>query len=518
MDVALMTEGTYPHSFGGVSVWCDQLVRGMAGHRFHVVALTGTGDEQVGWELPANVDSVTSIPLWGAPSAARSPGRRARKRFRQLIRDFLRTVVDSAEQAQFGESLRALHDYAQDEDLTASLHHDDSVDALTDAWRDGWPDAERHAPTVADALTGLQLLSHSLRPLAAPPLKAQVSHCVANGLAVLPALTAKWAHGTPFLLTEHGIYLRERYLGYRVSPYRWPVKALQLAFLRQLCSLAYREAGMIAPGNIYNKRWEERLGARHSIIRTVYNGVDPADFPAVDGEPDVPTVSWAGRIDPIKDIETLIRSWGYVHRVMPQARLRLFGGTPKGGQAYLDRCQALVEELGLGAVITFEGRVDEIRDAYAAGHVVVLSSISEGFPYTVIEAMTCGRPCVGTDVGGVVEAIGDTGIVVPPRDPEVLAGACVRLLRDDELRIRLGLAARKRALEHFTVGKAIGTFNEMYECLAMGLDGTAVTDTVVTTPVAAPVQPLPLPTSLADTTVIDRLDSADSVDPVGASR
>ncbi|HEX3792079.1 MAG TPA: GT4 family glycosyltransferase PelF [Pseudonocardiaceae bacterium] len=469
MDVALMTEGTYPHSFGGVSVWCDQLVRGMEplSHRFHLTALVATDDEQVAWELPGNVDSVTAIPLWGAPPAGRSPGRRTRRRFQPIIRDFLEVLLDPSEaaQARFGSVLRGLFEYSMEEDLGAGLRHEDTAIALTAIWQDGWLEGERSAPTVADALTCMQLLEHSLRPLVLPSAVSHVSHCVANGLAVLPALAAKWQRGTPILLTEHGIYLRERYLGYRRGPYRWPVKALQLAFLRKLCTLAYREAAAIAPGNVYNQRWEEKLGARHGIIRTVYNGVDPADFPQVEAEPAVPTVSWAGRVDPIKDIETLLRGFALVHQRMPEARLRMFGGTPKGGQPYLDKCKALAAELGIGEVATFEGRVDEIRDAYVAGHVVVLSSISEGFPYTVIEAMTCGRPCVATDVGGVSEAVADTGIVVPPRDPAALAEACLTLLRDDELRVRLGAAARARVLEYFTLGKAIDTFHEMYQGL-----------------------------------------------------
>jgi len=98
----------------------------------------------------------------------------------------------------------------------------------------------------------------------------------------------------------------------------------------------------------------------------------------------------------------------------------------------------------------------------------VLSSISEGFPYTLIEAMTCGRACVATDVGGVSEALGDTGRLVPPRDPEAMAAACLELLGDAELRGRLGAEARERALANFTVDRAIGTFGEIYDGLTSG--------------------------------------------------
>ena len=147
----------------------------------------------------------------------------------------------------------------------------------------------------------------------------------------------------------------------------------------------------------------------------------------------------------------------------------------------------------MAEAVTFEGRVPEIRDAYAAGQVVVLCSITEGFPYTLIEAMTCGRPCVATDVGGVTEAVGDTGLVVPPRRPAELAKACLTLLRDADLRKRLGDAARLRALEYFTVDRAISAFDEIYMFLGAGKPLPVATslDVLATTPAAAPAGALP---------------------------
>src|SRR6266568_3587547 len=126
------------------------------------------------------------------------------------------------------------------------------------------------------------------------------------------------------------------------------------------------------------------------------------------------------------------------------------------------------DELDIAGAATFEGRVDDIRDAYQAGSIVVLCSVSEGFPYSLIEAMTCGRACVATDVGGVTEALGDTGLIVSPRSPERLARACLTLLRDGRMRHRLGSAARTRALEYFTVDEAINTFDEIYHFLGSG--------------------------------------------------
>jgi len=393
MKIAMMTEGTYPYSFGGVSVWCDQLIRGMPGYDFSLMAIVATGAERMVWSLPGNVEAVDKVPLWSAASAG--PTMRRRNRVpADLLRELIDSLLDSSAVAQprFAGVLRELLEFAQRGNLSAALGSDTAVQLLSEAWRKRPPISRRTTPTLHDAISAMQLLDHSLRPSSYPPPQADLTHAVTNGLAVLPALAAKWRYGTPMIVTEHGVYLREQYLQNRTSPYRWPVKAFHLSFMRRLCALGYSEAAAITPGNVYNRRWEERLGAEPARIRTVYNGVDPADFPALTGEPDLPTISWVGRIDPIKDLETLVRAFALVHEEMPAARLRLFGSPPKGREHYLERCQALTADLGIAGSVTFEGRVENIRDAYDAGQIVALSSVSEGFPYSLIEAMICGRP------------------------------------------------------------------------------------------------------------------------------
>ncbi len=183
----------------------------------------------------------------------------------------------------------------------------------------------------------------------------------------------------------------------------------------------------------------------------------------------MPTISFMGRIDPLKDLHTLIRAFALVRAEIPAARLRIFGGTPAVNRIYHESCEQLIEELGLAGSATLEGRIGNAVDAYHAGSIVALTSISEGFPYTVVEAMACGRPTVCTNVGGVAEAVGDTGIVVPPRDHAAVAEACVKLLRDDELRHRLGVAARARVLEHFTLSQSLQMYRNVYEGLAKPL-------------------------------------------------
>ncbi|GAA5206613.1 GT4 family glycosyltransferase PelF [Streptomyces thinghirensis] len=471
--VTLLTEGTYPHSHGGVSVWCDQLVTGMPDLDFDVIAVTGTGREPLAWDIPGHVSRVVSVPMWGPAPQGRPPRGRQRNRLADAYERFVTALLDPRAEDGFGPALYRLARAAADGRLSPFLRGDRAIGILTAVWNRPGLAVREARPTLHDAVTATALLEHALRPLTAPYPEDGVAHAVSGGVAVLPGLAGLDRHGVPLLLTEHGVYLRERYLGYRTAPYRWPVKALLLGFFRLLAEETYRRAALITPGNRYNRLWEEQGGAAPESIRTVYNGVDPAAFPPAGPEPADPVLSWAGRVDPIKDLETLIRAFALVRAELPAARLRLFGGTPRGGEAYRERCEALAAELGHGDAVTFEGRVEDIKDAYAAGNVVMLSSISEGFPFTLIEAMSCGRATVSTDVGGVREAVGDSGLVVPPRDPAAMAAAALELLGDAARRRAMGEAARLRVIEQFTLRQTIDTFRSIYLELSE-FGGTAV--------------------------------------------
>ncbi|MFG1666518.1 GT4 family glycosyltransferase PelF [Streptomyces sp. Y7] len=469
--VTMLTEGTYPHVHGGVSTWCDQLVKGMPEVDFHIVSLTGTGREPVTWELPPNVRRHTSVPTWGPrPGSGRAPYGRARRRFTDSYERFLLSFLDPEARCRFGDALDELAELARAGRLSAALRSEAALRSLMWIWTMPHLPTAAARPTVHDALTATDLLEHALRPLGVRVDEDCVVHAVSSGLATLPALAARRLDGVPFLLTEHGIYLRERYLGYRSDAQRWPVKAFMLGFYRELNSHGYRTADLITPCNQYNRRWEERGGADAGKIRTVYNGVDPHAFPHAGPEPEVPTLTWCGRVDPIKDLETLLRAYAMVRAELPETRLRLFGPVPPGGEAYRTKLEKLAAELGVTDGLTFEGRISEVWRAYAAGHLVMLSSISEGFPFSIIEAMSCGRTTVSTDVGGVREAVGDTGLVVPPREPEKMAAAALALLKDDERRLELGELSRQRVIDRFTLRRSVDNFRTIYEELAGSAD------------------------------------------------
>ncbi len=473
VEIALITEGTYPFHLGGVAVWCDQLMRGLPQHTFQTIAIGGDGTESVIWDAPPNMTGLETVFLWDQKPVQKRTTPALEARFEEAHARFAHALMRPTSAVQdFLEALRGLHAYALSADLEAAMTSNAALERLNLAWREA--QHERRRATIrprdvhveinlAEVLAASRLIAHLLRPLSMPAPEAKVVHAVSNGLAALPAFAAKWAFGTPFVLTEHGVYLRERYLSYTAATYPYTVRVLALNFYRLLSSAAYFMADQIVSGATYNQRWELRGGAVASRMRTVYNGIDPNEFSESKLELMEPTISWLGRIDPLKDLETLIRAFALVRMELPSARLRLFGPVPAGNEAYLARCQALIQELRLEGSAFFEGRVDSSLLAYHSGHVFVMTSISEGFPYSLIEAMACGCAVVSTDVGGVTEAINEAGLTVPPRDHAAVAQACLTLLRNEALRKKLGSAGRSRVQQQFTLDKCLMAYRDVYD-------------------------------------------------------
>ena len=470
MKVAMITEGTYPYVHGGVSMWCDRLMRKLPDVEFALYAISPAPDSAPVWDLPPNVVSLEAIEI--EPSTGRKFERYSKdvkQHFLEAFDSFLVATLrePTPHEAEFTASLRSLFEACADIPVEVGVRSAAAFDLVRDRWMrrsvgDRLDDMGK--PSLHDVLDVTSSLSRFLMPLSVVP-NGDIAHTTANGLSSLSAMAAYWTHGTPLLLTEHGVYLRERYLEAQKSDENARVNAFHLQFFRRLNDATLQIADLVSPVSNYNRRWEIETGADDDRIRTIYNGVEPALFPPIDTEPDVPTVSWIGRIDPLKDLVTLIEAFARVRDAIPEAKLRLFGPVPEGNEEYNAECLETIEAYGLEGAVVFEGLISRVAAAHEAGHVVALSSISEGFPFTVLEAMMSGRATVSTDVGGVAEAVDDCGLLVSPRSPDEMGEAMIRLLKDDALRRELGRSARERALALFTLDEMSGQYLEVYESL-----------------------------------------------------
>ncbi|MBG0852656.1 DUF3492 domain-containing protein [Streptomyces spinoverrucosus] len=504
MRIGLLTEGGYPYVSGDASPWCDRLVRGLAQHEFDVYALSRSErqEDEGRLPLPPQVRHVRTAPLWAAEDDGFVYGRRARRRFAECYGELAavlcagaategdgasaQPVGSSATVAdRFANALYGLAELARDEGgLVGALRSETAVRALERACRAPGALHTAHEARVPDLLAVAAHLEHALRPLSLDWYEddglgsVDLCHAASGGAAALPGLLARHFTGVPLLVTEYGVRLRTHYLTTTDSPPA--VRSLIAAFHGRLAAEIYRQAAYITPGNAHARRWQERCGADRAKLRTVYPGMDAGPFAEVGESPEraaPDTLVWVGGIEPAKDLVSLLHAFGEIHKDQPGTRLRIVG-SPTGpeGAAYLSQCRALAAQLfpdeadGPHEVgdnpVSFEEiggpETPTLADAYASGAVIVLSSVVEGFPISLVEAMFSGRATVSTDVGAVVEVIGGTGLVVPPRNPRALAEACVALLRDPERRERLGAAARARALELFTVEQNVAAFHGIY--------------------------------------------------------
>jgi glycosyltransferase involved in cell wall biosynthesis len=473
MKIALITEGNYPFATGGVSTWCDQLLRGMPEHEWVVVGLTPTGREPLVWPMPPSVSSVVLHPVWGAEATPARRGRRGADAgplieaallslWNAALAPDSESVLDEAESA-----LRELVLLSNRRRMASLLAAHGSTSALMTAWSTHCSDLPRLS--VAEAVAASRLVDRMLAVVDAPVPPVDVVHAAGNGAAAMVGLAVHWRNKTPLVLSEHGVYLRERYVALDQGGLSWVERRAVTSLMRRLCQVAYRVAERILPVSDFNRRWALQLGADPARVQTIHNGVNPSLYRQVGAEPEVPTLSFVGRIDPLKDLHTLVRAFALVREKVPSARLRLFGPVSKANESYRDSVAQLVSELSLAGAVTFEGPSNGSRPAIEAGSIVVLSSISEGLPFSLIEAMMCGRATVSTDVGGVAECLdpeGRSGVVVPARDPVEFADACVRLLMDDELRHTMAAAARQHALATATSERMLTAYRGVYDSVS----------------------------------------------------
>lgn len=485
ISVLMATEGTYPFYTGGVSTWCHRLTHGLPDIDFTVLAVVTNPSPQSKYELAPNVRGVIKVPQWSLLQPAEYSGHQATSvvlhnlwnttpqvitaRFKPVFERFLALLFSpDCDKEELGQLLVKLHSYFQWFDYQKTMNSLDAWNVVQDAVRAAWacrpPTGQ---PSFAEVKQVYRLLYHLLTVLHFPIPNTDITHSSAASFCGLPCVLAKLAYGTPYLLTEHGVYLREQYLNLRRQLESFVVRWFLYRVVENVVELNYYFADLVAPVCAFNSRWEKHLGVPQSRVQVIFNGVDPEKFsPHRQEDRSRARVSCVGLIYPLKGQRDLIEATAMLRPKFENLEVRFYG-TPADGE-YFESCQRKVAEFKLDGCVNFAGPTTEPWSAYNEAEVMAFPSISEAFPYAVLEAMSCGAAIVATDVGGVREALGDCGLLVPARTPQAMAEAISFLLSSPTERKRLGQMARARVLAHFTEEQFLRSYRSTYSKVLSG--------------------------------------------------
>ena len=457
-DICLLLEGTWPYVRGGVSSWVNQLILGLPELTFSVVFIGGRRDAytQRRYEIPPNVVHLEELYIEESWQPA---GRSSHKPKRHAPRDQLRSLYrflhhpDEPDEASGDALLASLADGKVD--LDDVLHSRENWEIITDAYHNHCTD-----PSFIDFFWTLRSIQAPLVMLAEAARhipQACVLHSISTGYAGLLGCILKRLWDCEFVLSEHGIYTKERKidlaqaswidedpmegLGGGIDSGTGYIRALWIRYFERIGLLTYRSASPVISLYAGNRQRQIKDGAEPTRTRIIPNGIDLSqwrDALARRSEGVAPVVGFIGRVVPIKDLKTFIRAIRGVVSSMPEAEAWIIGPEDED-PSYAAECRSLVASLGLEGKVRFLGFQD-IQQILPQLGVMVLTSISEAQPLVILEAWCAGTPVVSTDVGSCRELIeggswedqtlGPAGKVVAIADPQATARAILDLLAD----------------------------------------------------------------------------------------
>lgn len=470
MRICIIAEGSYPFITGGVSSWIHSLITQLPEHEFIIYAI-GAESKQQGqykYTLPGNVAFVKEIFLDAFLDEKGTWGRRFRLSSRQKKAFY--SLLAGEERVDW-EGIFALLGTKKFRVAADFLSSKDYLDILTDLCRDKYPlvpFTEMFWTVRSMILPLFQVIRHEVP-------EADLYHSVSTGYAGVIGALAKHTYKKPLVLTEHGIYSRER--EEEIIKADWVkgyFKNLWIQYFYSLSDSVYRSADQIITLFHRNKEIQIELGCEAEKIKIIPNGVEIGDYAELlpserepGGERKPVHIGAVVRVVPIKDIKTMLHCFTLIKRDVPEAELLIMGPTEENEPYYLE-CLQMVAALGIQDV-TFTGAV-RVKDYLGQLDIMLLSSISEGQPLAVLEGMACRKPFVTTDVGsckellyGLDDGIGPAGVVVPVMHYEQMAKAVVKLCKNRKLREQMGQNGYQRVQRYYQRKDFIDRYRTLYD-------------------------------------------------------
>ncbi|MHB8254897.1 MAG: GT4 family glycosyltransferase PelF [Acidiferrobacter sp.] len=487
-DIVLLLEGTFPYISGGVSSWVNQLIKGMPEYRFAVVFL-GSRPEDYGavkYPFPDNLVHLEAHYLFAQTDMPPVETPRRKPGTQRCLHDLHASVRDP-NAPELPDRLRDI-DFFLDKTgaipLKEFLYGQDSWQYITEMYETRCTD-----PSFVDyfwTVRNMHLPIWRLAEIVHTLIPGRIYHTVSTGYAGLLGALLHWHTKRPLILSEHGIYTKERRIDLLNASWvadrrsrleRDPseisyLRELWIAFFESLGKMCYEAANTVVA--LFPEAQGRQLadGAHRDRGLIIPNGVHVPPLAALRALRQdtlaAPVLCLLGRVTPIKDIKTFIRSMRTVVNEIPHA-VGWIVGPEEEDPEYVIECRNLVDTLGLNAHIQFRG-FQRIHDILPHIHLLILSSISEGLPLVLLEGFAAGVPAVCTDVGACRRLIfgqdedtfGAAGDIVGIADPQSLGNAAVALLQDPQRWRNAQRAAIARVELYYTDSLMFSRYRAIY--------------------------------------------------------
>lgn len=466
MRICIVAEGCYPYVVGGVSSWINSMIKSFPDTEFVILSIVANRSlrGKFVYELPENVTEVHELYLedydW---TGKKRTGKKLKLNGEEC--EALRSLLLN----QNVKWKEIFHMFSSKKiSLNELLMGQDFFLAVKDCYQLKYPEV-----VFSDFLWTMRSIYLPLFLTLQMELpEADLYHCVATGYAGILGSMAKERFHCGLLISEHGIYTREREEELiRAKWVRGIYKNIWIEQFKKMSMLAYTEADIVTSLYGHARELQIELGCPEEKTMVTPNGIDVSRFAhsaeMKSDEPDMVHVGAVLRVTPIKDVKTLIRAFSYAKKKVPNLKLWIMGPVDED-EEYAAECFSLVETLEVSDVV-FTGRVN-VPDYLGRMDMTILTSISEGQPLTILESYAARKPVIATDVGncrgliyGENDSFGEAGILTHIMNAEEIAGAIVELATRKMRREELGENGYRRLMAKYKIEDMKETYRKIYQ-------------------------------------------------------
>lgn len=467
MKVCIVAEGCYPYVVGGVSSWIHSMIRSFPYIEFIVLTVVSDRSKRgrFVYDLPENVSAVHETYLddfdWTSAVKRKKTLKLNKKQYSAL-----RSIILNRE-----PEWNVLFELFQKKNFSVDmlLMGADFLHIVQECYEKNYSHI-----VFSDFLWTMRSIYLPLFLILTTKLpKADVYHCVATGYAGVLGSMAKYMQGNGLIVSEHGIYTREREEEILKADWvRGVYKNIWIDHFWKMSKLAYDRANRVTALYEHARELQIELGCPAGKIQIIPNGIEIERFEQLPGkkaeDKDYINIGAVVRVAPIKDIKTMIRAFAFAKKKVPFLKLWIMGPCDED-EEYAEECYELVEALQVKDII-FTGRID-VREYLGRMDLTILTSISEGQPLTVLESYAAHKPVITTDVGNCRELLyggendnyGTAGILTHIMNTEELAEAMVRMAKSQGRREKMAACGYERVVNKYQLYQMQQAYEKLYD-------------------------------------------------------